>query len=88
MLFVLKFEIMNFSLDLKPETEKALQERVMSDGIDVDVYLARLIEKDIEEQELMALIKEVRQEIYQEKLDAKKNPVKKLTRRAARRIRN
>lgn len=78
---MLKSAIMTVTIELKPEIEKALHEKALSDGIDVDVYLERLVERDIEEQEILAFFKEVREEVYQEKLKAKMSRGNKRSRR-------
>ena len=81
---------MTVVLELKPETEEALQKKAKAKGCEVSVYLEKLIEKDIEQKktideilapfrreveesgvtddELDALVEEVREEIYQENL--------------------
>ena len=40
---------MTVVLELKPETEEALQKKAKSKGFEVNVYLENLIEKDIHE---------------------------------------
>ena len=44
---------MTVTIELKPEVEKALQERARAKGFDVDVYLEKLIEKDIERRQTL-----------------------------------
>lgn len=81
---------MTVVLELKPEIEEALQKKARSKGFEVNVYLEKLIEKDvaqaktldeilapfrreveesqITDDELDALVDEIREEIYREKL--------------------
>lgn len=47
---------MTVVLKLKPETEKALQKKAQAEGFEVNVYLEKLVEKDIEETKTLAEI--------------------------------
>ncbi len=81
---------MTVVLELKPEIEEALQKKAKANGFEVNVYLEKLIENDVErkktideilapfrreveesgitDDELDALVEEVRDEIHQENL--------------------
>ncbi len=38
---------MTVTLEFKPEIEKALRAKAFSGGVDIDVYLERLVERDL-----------------------------------------
>lgn len=42
---------MTVVLELKPETEEALQKKAQANGFEINVYLEKLVEKDIAESE-------------------------------------
>ncbi len=44
---------MTVVLELKPETEKAIQKKAKAKGFEVNTYLEKLIEKDIESESEM-----------------------------------
>lgn len=80
---------MSVVLELKPEIEEALQKKAKANGFEINLYVEKLIEKDIDrtktideilapvrqefeesgmtEDELDEFIKEIREEVYQEK---------------------
>lgn len=41
-------QIMTVTIELKPEIEKALQQKAKDNGYELNVYLEKLIEKDVE----------------------------------------
>lgn len=45
--FVLKFAIMTVTLELEPEVESRLAEKAKNNGFDVNAYVKKLIEKDV-----------------------------------------
>ncbi|MGI8670531.1 MAG: hypothetical protein ACR2J3_11930 [Aridibacter sp.] len=54
---------MTVVIELKPETEEALQKKAKANGFEVNVYLEKLIEKDIrQEKTIDEILAPVRQE--------------------------
>jgi len=86
---------MTVVLELKPEIEEALQKKAKANGFEVNIYLEKLVEKDVEaeteksfaeilapihkefeesgmnEDELTEFLEELREEVWQEKQQAK-----------------
>ncbi len=48
-----RIAIMTVTIELKPEIEKALQQKAKENGFEVNIYLEQLIEKDIERRKLL-----------------------------------
>ena len=56
---------MTVVLELKPETEKALQKKAKENGFELNVYLEKLIEKDVNAKSFDEILTPVQKEFEQ-----------------------